>query len=54
MCMRERGGGREREREREREEGGRQRERERFFDSLILYLNDDGFRLWPNQPTGPR
>ena len=23
-------------------------------DSLILYLEDDGFRPWPNLPTGPR
>ena len=23
-------------------------------DSLILYLQDDGFRPWPNLPTGPR
>ena len=25
-----------------------------FFDSLILYSEDDGFRPWPNLPTGPR
>ena len=31
-----------------------ERGRERFFDSLILYLDDDGFRPWPNLPTGPR
>ena len=24
------------------------------FDSLILYLEDDGFRPWPNLPTDPR
>ena len=24
------------------------------FDSLILYVEDDGFRPWPNLPTGPR
>ena len=47
------GGGGERERERggERE---REREREREIDSLILYLEDGGFRPWPNLPTGPR
>ena len=38
----------ERERGRER---GRERERERERDSLILYLEDDGFRPWPNLPT---
>ena len=25
-----------------------------FFDYLILYLEDDGFRPWPNLPPGPR
>ena len=24
------------------------------FDTLILYLEDDCFRPWPNLPTGPR
>ena len=45
------GGERERDRERERQ---RERERERVFDSLILCLEDDGFRPWPNLPTCPR
>ena len=25
-----------------------------IFDSVILYLEDDGFRPWPNLPSGPR
>ena len=29
-------------------------ERDEDFDSLILYLESDGFRPWPNLPTGPR
>ena len=34
--------------EREREGGGG------LWILLILYLEDDGFRPWPNLPTGPR
>ena len=41
------------QRERERV-SQRERERESHRDSLILYLEDDGFRPWSNLPTGPR
>ena len=32
----------------------RQRQRDIERDSLILYLEDDVFRPWPNIPTCPR
>ena len=42
MCVRGGGG------------GGGEREREREREREILYLEDAGFRPWPNLPTSPR